>query len=90
MARCLLLQAKLPKTFWLRAIATVCYLRYRVSTNNESKSPFGKISGEKTQLEKLKKFGCTVFVRKRKLSRSTTDEKALKCKFLNYDVHSAG
>ena len=45
-ARCLLLQAKLPKTYWLRAIATACYLRKCVSTKKRIKNPFRKITEE--------------------------------------------
>ena len=47
MVRCLILQVKLPKTDWLRAIETAFYLRNRVNTNKESESP---------KLENLKKF----------------------------------
>ena len=64
MTRCLLLQAKSPKTHWLRAIATVIYLGNRVSIKNESQSPFERFTGKEPTLEKLKKFGCTVFVQK--------------------------
>ena len=34
MARCLLLEPKLPKSYWLRAIATACYLRNLVVTES--------------------------------------------------------
>ena len=63
MARCLLLQAKSPKTYWLGAIPAACYFRNRVITNKESKSPFEKIAGKKPEIEKLSKFGWAVFVR---------------------------
>ena len=47
MARCLLLQARLPKTERLRAIATACFLRNRVNTGKKSKSPLEKYTAKK-------------------------------------------
>ena len=35
MARCLLLQARLPRTSWLRVFAIACYLRNLVSNNKK-------------------------------------------------------
>ena len=89
-ATCLLLQAKLPKTYWLRATATAFYYTNVVSSNKLSKSPFGKFTGKNLQLENAKKFGWTTFVRKRKNLGSWLDEKALKSSFLGYDEHSPG
>ena len=91
MARCLLLQAKLPKTYWYKALAAACYLRNPLSTNKESKSPFEKIIGKKFQLEKLKKFGCTFFVQGLKISRiKLHDEKASKFNFSGYIEQNPG
>ena len=66
-ARCLLLQANLPKTFRLTANAIACCLQNLVSTNNESNCPFEKFTGEKRQSEKLRKFGCTVLLQNAKV-----------------------
>ena len=86
MAICPLFQAKLPKTYWLSAIATACFLRNRVSPNKELKNPYEKFAGKKFQQEELKKFGCTIV--ERKTSRSKLDETALKFKRLGYNGHS--
>ena len=45
MARCLFLQAKLPKTKWLRAIATTLYLRNYGGTDKQPKSPIENFTG---------------------------------------------
>ena len=90
MARCLLLDAKLPKTYWLRAIATASHLRNLVVTESGGLTPFESFTGRKPHIEKLKVFGCTVFVQKRKNLRQKLDQKASKCKFLGYDEHSPG
>ena len=68
--RCLLLEAKLCKTFWLRTFADACFLRNRVSLDKVSKSPLEIFIGKRRRLEKLKKSARTVFVQRRKKSRS--------------------
>ena len=70
MTRCLLLEAKLRKPFWLRTFADACFSRIRVRIDKVLKSPFEFFIGKRRQLEKLKKSGRTVFVQRRKKSRS--------------------
>ena len=53
MVRCLLLEAKLPKTYWPRAIATACYLRNLVVTERGGIAPFKRFTGNKSQIAKL-------------------------------------
>ena len=75
-AGCLLLEAKLPQTYWLRAIATACYLRNLVLTERGGLTPSESFTGKNPQIQRLKVFGCTVVVRKRKTFRQKFDKKA--------------
>ena len=51
MVKCLLLEAKLPKTYWPRAIA--CYWRNLVVTERGGIAPFKRFTGNKSQIAKL-------------------------------------
>ena len=49
------------------------------------KSPFELFFCPKPELRKLRTFGCTVFMQKRKPQRSKLVPRGVKCKFLGYD-----
>ena len=64
MGRCLLIQAKLPKSYWVRALATSVHIRnLTVSINsNQNRSPFELFTGKAPRRNHLRVFGCTAYV----------------------------
>lgn len=80
--RCLLSNAKLPKTFWGEAAATACYLINRCpSTAIGLKTPQELWTGKPPDLSNLKVFGCTAFAH---VKEGKLDPRAKKCIFLGY------
>jgi hypothetical protein len=90
MGRCLLIQAKLPKSYWVRALATAVHIRnLTVSINsNQNRSPFELFTGKAPRRNHLRVFGCTAYVRKRKINLRKLDSRSVEAKFLGYDDKS--
>ena len=89
MTRCLLLEGKLGKEFWVRAMATAVYLRNRCPTSsNDGRSPYEVYFGNKPKLDHVRVFGCLGYNLKRSVKRSKLDNKATKAKFIGYDDNS--
>ncbi len=90
MGRCLLIQAKLPKKYWVRALATAVHIRnLTVSANsNQGKSPFELFTGKTPRRNHLRVFGCTAYVMKRKVNVRKLDPRSVKAKFIGYDDKS--
>ena len=90
MTRCLLLEGKLGKQIWVRAMATAVYLRNRCPTsNNDGRLPYQVCFGTKPKLDNGRVFGCLGYVLKRSAKRSKLDNKeATKAKFIGYDDNS--
>ena len=90
MGRCLLIQAKLSKKYWLRALDTATHIRnLTVSANsNEGKSPFELFTGKTARRNHLRVFGCTAYVKKRKVNLRKLDSRSVKAKFIGYDSNS--
>ena len=89
MTRCLLLEGKLGKQFWVWAMATAVYLRNRCPTSsNDGRSPYEVYFGNKLKLDHVRVFGCLGYVLKRSAKRSKLDNKATKAKFIGYDDNS--
>ena len=90
MGRCLLIEAKLPKSYWVRALATAVHIRnLTVSINsNQNRSPFELFTGKAPRRNHLRVFGCTAYVRKRKVNLRKLDSRSVKAKFLGYDDKS--
>ena len=85
MTRCNLIEGKLSKLYWVRAMATANYTLNRITNEKTEKSPFEQFFGNKTDLRELRVFGCTVFMQKRKQQRSKLEPRGVKYKFLGYD-----
>ena len=68
MGRCLLIQAKLPKEYSVKALNIAKHIRnLTVSANsNEGKIPFELFTGKTARRNHLEAFGCTAYVKKRK------------------------
>ena len=90
MGRCLLIQAKLPKKYWVRALDTATHIRnLTVSANsNEGKSPFELFTGKTARRNHLRVFGCTAYVKRRKMNIRKLDPRSVKAKFIGYDSNS--
>nr|GEV34249.1 hypothetical protein [Tanacetum cinerariifolium] len=62
-ARTMLVDAKLPVTFWAEAINTTCYVQNRVLVNNShNKTPYELFNGRSPAIGFLKPFGCHVLI----------------------------
>ena len=85
MIRCNLIDGKLSKMYWVRAMATANYTSNRITNEKTEKSPFELFFGKKPDLRNFRVFGCTVFMQKRKQQRSKLEPRGVKCKFLGYD-----
>lgn len=88
MARSLLIEAQLPKVYWLRAVDTAAYIRNLVVRKDETKSAFEKFKARQPKTEHLKRFGCLAFVKNRGKEKSKFDAKSKRHIFLGYEENS--
>ena len=86
MVRCMLDQAKLPKSLWAEAVRTAAYLRNRLPTKVlQNGTPYEVWTGNHPKLDHLKVFGCVCYAhlseaqRKKKL-----DQRGVECLFMGY------
>ncbi|CAM1304163.1 Uncharacterised protein r2_g1403 [Pycnogonum litorale] len=86
MARCLLLESKLPKYLWTYAVATAAYIRNRCFNPRTGKTPYENLTGRKPNLCKLHVFGsvCFAYVQ----NKTKLDARSRKGKFVGYDQNS--
>ncbi|KAJ8038704.1 hypothetical protein HOLleu_16202 [Holothuria leucospilota] len=68
MARCLLLEANLPKHLWTYAVKTAAYIRNRCYNKRLQKTPFETFTGKKPNLANMHIFGspCYAYVHETK------------------------
>ena len=68
MVRSLLIQAKLPKRYWVRALSTAAHIRNLTVTagSSQAKSPFELVTGKPPRRNHHRVFGCTAYVMKKK------------------------
>ncbi len=90
MGRSLLIQAKLPKRYWVRALSTAAHIRNVTVTanSNQGKNLFELFTGKSPRRNHLRVFGCTVYVMKRKTNLKKLDSRSVKAKFIGYDDKS--
>nr|GEZ31582.1 retrovirus-related Pol polyprotein from transposon TNT 1-94 [Tanacetum cinerariifolium] len=80
--RCLLIQSRLPKTFWEEATCTAVYLINRSpSTAIEKKTPMEMWSGHPSDYGMLRTFGCVVYSH---VQQGKLEPRAVKCVLLGY------
>ncbi|KAL0284885.1 UNVERIFIED_CONTAM: Retrovirus-related Pol polyprotein from transposon TNT 1-94 [Sesamum calycinum] len=84
-ARCLRLNAGLPKSFWAEAVSMACYLINR----SPRTSLGGKVAeevwtGNQINFDRLRIFGCSAYVHVPSDERSKLDPKSKQCIFLGY------
>jgi hypothetical protein len=84
--RALLIQAKLPQSFWsfaaLHATNLLNYSPTRI--NNRFKCPYELWTGQKPSIEHFRVFGCDAFLYQPKAVRSTFDPTATPCIYLGH------
>ena len=85
MTRAMLLDSKLPQSFWAEAVSTAAYLRNRSPTSAvEGMTPHEAWYGCKPGVEHLRVFGSTAYVHTPKDSRGKLDSKTSKCILVGY------
>ena len=86
MARCLLLEAKLPKFLWTYAVNTSAYIRNRCFNPRTGKTPLESLTGLKPKFGRMHIFGsiCYAYVQN-KLKLDARSEKGI---FVGYDRNS--
>ena len=86
MARCLLVESKLPKKFWTYAVMTAVYIRNRCYHQRTKQTPYFLLTGRKPNLSNMHVFGTVCYpynIKKTKL-----DNRSVKGIFLGYDKGS--
>lgn len=93
--RALIIESRVPPSFWPEAVATAVYLINRLPTKAlQLKTPLQVLS-KTAQIPlpltlKPRIFGCSVFVHIPKHERTKLDPCAVKCVFLGYGINKKG
>ncbi|GKB00120.1 putative ribonuclease H-like domain-containing protein [Tanacetum coccineum] len=87
--RTMLVDSKLPTTFWAEAVNTACYVLNRVLViNPHNKTPYELIHGRTLLIDFMKPFGCFVTILNTKNHLGKFDGKANEGFFIRYSVVS--
>lgn len=87
----MLLDAKLPHSFWAEAVATAVYLRNCCPTKAvKGMTPYEAWHGEKPKVKHLRVFGCDAYAHIPKNEQGKFDSKARKCILLGYGQVTKG
>ncbi|GJW28646.1 putative ribonuclease H-like domain-containing protein [Tanacetum coccineum] len=88
-ARTMLVDSKLPTTFWAEAVNTACYVLNRVLVIKPyNKIPYELIRGRPLLIDFMKPFGCHVTILNTREHLGKFDRKADKGYFVEYSVVS--
>ncbi|GJZ21028.1 putative ribonuclease H-like domain-containing protein [Tanacetum coccineum] len=88
-ARTMLVDSKLPTTFWAEAVNTACYVLNRVLIiKPHNKTPYELIRGRPPLIDFMKPFGCPVTILNTRDHLGKFDEKADEGFFVGYSVVS--
>lgn len=88
MARCMLIDADLPYSFWGEAVATANFIQNRVITRTTNMTPYERWNGTKPGIESFQIFGSKCFVHVSPAKRGKLDDVAVEMIFLGYDHNS--
>ena len=87
----MLVDSRLPHSFWAEAVSTAAYLRNRSPTRAVAEmTPYEAWTGQRPQVDGLRVFGCQVFVHVPKDERKKLDSKSKSCIFLGYGATTKG
>ena len=90
MARSMLFEKRLPKTFWAEAVYTAVYLLNRCPTKAlQDKTPIEAWSNRKPSAKHLKVFGCICYVHLPAAKRHKLEEKSEVGIFVGYSSHAS-
>lgn len=90
-ARCLLIQSKLPTSFWAEAVSTTNYTRNRcISSTLGEMTPFQLWHGERPNVNHLRIFGEEAYALNKNPNKGKFDQRGIECRFLGYDDSSKG
>lgn len=95
-ARALLFQMKVPKTYWGEAVLTASYLINRMPSRVlQTQSPIQRLKALFPNFQGIgslapKVFGCSVYVHDQSPTRGKLDPRAIKCVFLGYSSTKKG
>ncbi|GKD70067.1 putative ribonuclease H-like domain-containing protein [Tanacetum coccineum] len=88
-ARIILVDSKLPTTFWAKAVNTPCYVLNRVLViKSHNKTPYELIRGRTPLIVFMKSFGCPVTILNTRDHLGKFDRKADEGFFVGYSVVS--
>ncbi|GJS10178.1 putative ribonuclease H-like domain-containing protein [Tanacetum coccineum] len=88
-ARTMLVDSKLPTTFWAEAVNTACYVLSRVLViKPHTKTPYELIHGRTLLIDFMKPFGCPVIILNTRDHLGKFDGKADEGFFVGYSVVS--
>ena len=88
MAKAMLKDAGLSKTFWAEAMETASFIANRLPTNALSgDNPYHRWTRCKPDYERFRVFGCPVYVHVHRKQDKLQDN-AIKCIFLGYDYYN--
>ncbi|GJV13798.1 ribonuclease H-like domain-containing protein [Tanacetum coccineum] len=88
-ARTMLVDSKLPTTFWAEAVNTACYVLNRVLViKPHNKTPYELIRGRPLLIDFMKPFGCPVTILNTRDHLGKFDRKADEGFFVGYSVVS--
>lgn len=88
MARCMLIDAGLPNSFWGEAIATANFIQNRVITRTTNTTPYERWNGTKPGINSFHIFGSKCFVHISPAKRGKLNDVAIEMNFLGYDDNS--
>ena len=85
-ATALLVQAKLPLSFWNHAVSTYVHTRNRTPTSalDDGETPYFHWKGKKPDISYFRVFGCLAYVLIRKEKRKALQPHSRKCIFVGY------
>lgn len=90
-AKCMLFDAKLPKTYWAEAVSMAVYLINRSLSSASSKQTPEEIwSSKPVDVSNIRKFGTPVMVHVPKQKRKKLDSKSQKLIFVGFDDRTKG
>lgn len=89
MARCMLLQSKLPPTFWAEAVMTACYIRNRCPTRAlQGNVPYTEWTTKVLTVAHFKTFGVVAHMLEKRKNLSKFDSRTKRCIFIGYSLES--
>jgi hypothetical protein len=83
-ARAMLLDSKLPSTYYAEAQLTAAYLHNRMVHGSAIKTPFELVYGRRPDLSHLRPFGCIAYAHVAQERRSKLAPAAERCRLLGY------